>query len=339
MLGAPLWARSATVAAGPVFNFILSFVMFGAILMWQGTPTDPVRIASLQGLPPGFAMELQEGDEILAVGPVSLDGGISALSTDIVPREPVMDWTIRRDGAEMVVQGPYPFAPIAAAVNPDSAARSVDMRAGDLIQAVNGTPVFAFDQVVEAVTASEGQPLTFDIWRDGEAMTFVVTPRRTDLPQAGGGFETRWLVGISGGLFFEPATETPGLVGAMGDAAGQIWMIIVSSISGLWHMISGAISTCNLSGPVGIAQASGAMAEQGGTSFLWFVAVLSTAVGLMNLFPIPVLDGGHLVFHAWEAVTGKPPSDGALRMLMIAGLSVILTLTAFAIMNDIFLCP
>jgi regulator of sigma E protease len=339
MLGAPLWARSATVAAGPVFNFILSFVMFGAILMWQGTPTDPVRIASLQGLPPGFAMELQEGDEILAVGPVSLDGGISALSTDIVPREPVMDWTIRRDGAEMVVQGPYPFAPIAAAVNPDSAARSVDMRAGDLIQAVNGTPVFAFDQVVEAVTASEGQPLTFDIWRDGEAMTFVVTPRRTDLPQAGGGFETRWLVGISGGLFFEPATETPGLVGAMGDAAGQIWMIIVSSISGLWHMISGAISTCNLSGPVGIAQASGAMAEQGGTSFLWFVAVLSTAVGLMNLFPIPILDGGHLVFHAWEAATGKPPSDGALRVLMAAGLSVILFLMVFAIMNDLFLCP
>jgi regulator of sigma E protease len=213
------------------------------------------------------------------------------------------------------------------------------MRPGDVITAVDGQPVFAFDQVVEKVTASNGQPLTLSVWRDGADLTFVVTPRRTDLPTEDGGFETRWLMGISGGLFFEPATETPGLFDAMGSAVAQIWLIITSSISGLTHMISGAISTCNLSGPVGIAQASGAMAEQGGTSFLWFVAVLSTAVGLMNLFPIPILDGGHLVFHAWEAATGKPPSDRALRVLMAAGLSIILSLMIFAVMNDLFLCP
>jgi regulator of sigma E protease len=339
MLGAPLWARAITVAAGPVFNFILSFFVFAAILMWQGTPSDPVRIASLSGLPPGFALDLQEGDEVLSVGPVALEGGLSALSGDTLPREAVLDWTIRRDGAEMVVQGPYPFAPVAVGISPDSAARSADMRPGDVITAVDGQPVFAFDQVVEKVTASNGQPLTLSVWRDGADLTFVVTPRRTDLPTEDGGFETRWLMGISGGLFFEPATETPGLFDAMGSAVAQIWLIITSSISGLTHMISGAISTCNLSGPVGIAQASGAMAEQGGTSFLWFVAVLSTAVGLMNLFPIPILDGGHLVFHAWEAATGKPPSDRALRVLMAAGLSIILSLMIFAVMNDLFLCP
>jgi regulator of sigma E protease len=104
-------------------------------------------------------------------------------------------------------------------------------------------------------------------------------------------------------------------------------------------MISGAISTCNLSGPVGIAETSGAMASQGATSFLGFLAVLSAAVGLMNLFPIPVLDGGHLVFHAYEAVTRRPPSDKALRVLMAAGLSVLLTLMLFAVANDLFLCP
>jgi regulator of sigma E protease len=339
MLGAPLWARSATVAAGPVFNFMLSFVMFALILMWQGTPTDPVRIASLAGLPDGFAQDLQEGDEILAVGPVDLAGGMAGLTREALPRAPVIDWTIRRDGVEMVVKGPYPFAPIAAGINPDSAARSADMRPGDLITAVNGEPVFAFDQMVDAVMESNGGVLTLDVWRAGEELTFAVTPRRTDLPTDGGGFETRWLVGISGGLFFEPATEVPGLWGAMTASVAQVWMIIVSSLSGLWHMISGAISTCNLSGPVGIAQASGAMAEQGGTSFLWFVAVLSTAVGLMNLFPIPILDGGHLVFHAWEAVTGRPPSDGALKVLMGAGLSIIMFLMVFAIMNDLFLCP
>lgn len=344
MMGAPLWARSLTVAAGPVFNFVLSFVMFAVILMWQGTPANPVRIASLEGLPPGFAQGLQEGDEVLAVAGVRLDDGIASLSSEALrdtplPREAVLDWTIRRDGQEMVVPGPFPFAPIAWGINPDSAARSVDMRVGDVILSVDGAPVFAFDQVVEAVTQGEGRPLTFEVWRAGETLTFVVTPRRTDLPTGDGGFETRWLVGVSGGVFFEPETVTPSLWQAMSDAVAQINRIITASLSGLYHMVSGAISTCNLSGPVGIAQASGAMAEQGGTNFLWFVAVLSTAVGLMNLFPVPILDGGHLVFHAWEAVTGKPPSEGALRVLMVAGLSIILTLTAFAIMNDVFLCP
>jgi regulator of sigma E protease len=103
-------------------------------------------------------------------------------------------------------------------------------------------------------------------------------------------------------------------------------------------MITGAISTCNLSGPIGIAETSGSMASQGTTSFIWFIAVLSTAVGLLNLFPIPVLDGGHLVFHAYEAVTGRPPSDKALRVLMAIGLTLLLSLMLFALSNDLF-CP
>ncbi|MEJ6479245.1 MAG: site-2 protease family protein, partial [Octadecabacter sp.] len=97
--------------------------------------------------------------------------------------------------------------------------------------------------------------------------------------------------------------------------------------------------SCNLSGPIGIAQTSGAMASQGASSFIWFVAVLSTAVGLLNLLPVPVLDGGHLMFHAYEAVTGKMPSNTALRILMAVGLSLILSLMVFAIANDLFLCP
>ncbi|MEP2427156.1 MAG: site-2 protease family protein, partial [Tateyamaria sp.] len=104
------------------------------------------------------------------------------------------------------------------------------------------------------------------------------------------------------------------------------------------EMIVGNISTWNLSGPVGIAQTSGAMASQGAQSFIYFLAVLSTAVGLLNLFPIPALDGGHLVFYAYEAVTGKPPSDGALRFLMTLGITLVLTLMLFALGNDLF-CP
>ncbi len=101
-------------------------------------------------------------------------------------------------------------------------------------------------------------------------------------------------------------------------------------------MVTGAISTCNMSGPIGIAETSGAMAAQGAQSFIWFIAVLSTAVGLLNLFPIPALDGGHLVFYAYEAVVGKPPSDLVLRVLMTVGIGLILSLMVFALGNDLF---
>lgn len=103
-------------------------------------------------------------------------------------------------------------------------------------------------------------------------------------------------------------------------------------------MAAGAISSCNLSGPIGIAQTSGQAASQGGLAFIWFIAVLSTAVGLLNLFPVPVLDGGHLVFFAYEAITGRPPSEKALRILMALGLSLLIAMMVFALSNDLF-CP
>ena len=170
------------------------------------------------------------------------------------------------------------------------------------------------------------------------AYTTTLTPRRVDEPQPDGGFRTEWRIGIAGAMAFEPATEALGPISALGAAVAQTWQIIQSSISGLYAMITGAISSCNMSGPIGIAEVSGAMASQGAQSFIWFIAVLSTAVGLLNLFPVPVLDGGHLMFYAYEAVTGKPPSDRALRFLMTVGMTLILSLMLFAVFNDIF-CP
>jgi len=199
-------------------------------------------------------------------------------------------------------------------------------------------PVFAFEQLREIVGGSDGRALTLTVWRDGETLEKTMTPRRMDLPLQEGGFETRWLIGITGGLFFKAASEPPGLVEAAGYGVDQTLFIIRSSLSGLYHMAVGAISTCNLSGPIGIAETSGQAASQGWISFIWFVAVLSTAVGLLNLFPIPVLDGGHLVFHAWEAITGKPPTDRALNAMMTVGLGLMLLLMVFALSNDIF-CP
>ena len=139
-------------------------------------------------------------------------------------------------------------------------------------------------------------------------------------------------------MAFEPATQPLSFTDALGSGVGQTGTIINGSLSGLYHMITGAISSCNLSGPVGIAQTSGAMASQGLDKFIWFIAVLSTAIGMLNLFPIPMLDGGHLVFYAYEAVTGKPPSDGALRILMSIGITLVLGLMLFGLANDLLFC-
>jgi regulator of sigma E protease len=341
MLGAPLWARTATVAAGPFFNFILSFLIFAAVLLVDGKASDPARIASISPLPPAITLGLLPGDEVLSIGghAVTTSNGYFEIADEAGLEGPVQDYLIRRDGAELTVQGPHPVLPVVGGLNPNSAAMDAGLSIGDVILTVDDVPVIEFNQLVEIIKSSDGRTLIMGIWRDGQTLDFTITPRRQDLPLDEGGFETRWLVGISGGLFFDIDTETPGLWDTIRTSIAQIWFIMTSSLSGLWHVITGAISTCNLSGPVGIAEASGAMAEQGAASFIWFIAVLSTAVGLLNLFPVPMLDGGHLVFYAWEALRGRPPSDTALRVLMGAGLTLILFMTVFALLNDLILCP
>jgi regulator of sigma E protease len=340
MNGAPLWARAATVAAGPIFNFALSILIFTGVFMLRGEVTEPVKVGELRAVP--AQNELQVGDVLIAIEGTDLPPFSEADSfqsfLDNLPEQEHLDYTVLRDGQEVVVQGPYVYPPVATQIIPRSAADDAGFRAGDIITTVNGRTIYAFDQLREAVEGSEGATLGFQVWRDGEIRDLEMTPRRTDEPQPDGTFQTNYRIGLVGGMFFEPATETTGPISAFVSGIQQTGRIIDGSLSGLWYMITGAISTCNLSGPIGIAETSGSMASQGTASFIWFIAVLSTAVGLLNLFPIPVLDGGHLVFHAYEAVTGKPPSDKALRVLMAVGLTMLLSLMLFALSNDLF-CP
>lgn len=340
MNGAPLWARAATVAAGPAFNFALSILIFTGVLMLRGEVTDPVKVGELRAVP--SQNELQVGDVLLAIEGVDLPSYGESASfqsfLDDLPEQEHLSYTVQRGDDTMVVEGPYVYPPVATQIVPRSAADDAGFRAGDIILSVDGSPIYAFDQLRDAVEGSGGSELAFEVWRDGDVRELTMTPRSTDEPQPDGSFKTAYRIGIVGGMFFEPATEITGPLNAFTSGVQQTARIIEGSISGLWHMITGAISTCNLSGPIGIAETSGSMASQGTTSFIWFIAVLSTAVGLLNLFPIPVLDGGHLVFHAYEAVTGRPPSDKALRILMALGLTLLLSLMLFALSNDLF-CP
>ena len=148
-----------------------------------------------------------------------------------------------------------------------------------------------------------------------------------------------WRIGIVSTLYaFEPESEAIGVSEAAQNAARTTYSVMRASITGLVDVVTGAISSCNLSGPIGIAETSGQMARQGGYSLIWFIAVLSTAVGLINLFPIPVLDGGHLVFHGYEAVTGRPPNLRVMNAMMMAGLAIVISFMMFALFNDVF-CP
>ncbi len=339
MHGAPLWARTLTVAAGPVFNFILSFLIFGLLIMYRGVAADPITVDELRPLPNAPVAGLQSGDVILEVAgqPVPATDGFSAFAREI-PASPELNYTVERDGQVIDVPGPWLYPIYVSSLTPDWAADQAGLEVGDVITAVDGTDIFDFEQLRDIVGDSGGASLTLDVWRDGEMLNFTLTPARRDLPLADGGFETRWLIGLTGGLAFEPASTTPSLSEAATYGVEQIRFIITSSLSGLYHMIAGKISTCNLSGPIGIAETSGQAASQGWFSFIYFIALLSTAVGLINLFPIPVLDGGHLVFYAFEALTGRPPSDRALRYLMVGGLTLMLALMLFSVGNDL-VCP
>lgn len=340
MIGAPLWARAATVAAGPLFNFALSIVIFTGVFMLRGVTADPLVVTALKPTP--YTQELREGDQILAIDgrdlPPTGDRDAAIAFRESLPQEPLLDYKVLRDGQEVTVQGPYLLASVVGSVMPRSAAMDAGLQVGDVITRLNGQEVFAFSQLPAVIETSGGAPVDLEIWRDGEVLTKTLKARSVDEPQDDGTFKTVYRIGLGSGEVFESATVTPSFFDALWGSVRQVGTIMYGSVSGLWHMATGAISTCNLSGPVGIAQTAGDVAKQGPMDFIYLIGVLSTAIGLINLFPIPVLDGGHLVFYGYEAIAGRPPSDGALKVLMSLGLVVVLGMMVFGLSNDLIFC-
>lgn len=335
MAGAPLWARSATVAAGPVFNFILTFFLLVGLALAIGSPREEPTVGSMRTFPFEGAT-LQSGDVILAVeGQATPDWQTFGTVTDAVKGKVALAYTVRRDGQELTVNGPHPQAPVVGEVQIRSAAMDAGILEGDVILKAGGQDVNYFDQLPEIVGASKGKPVALSVWRDGESFDVSLSPRIRTVDDGSGGFTERYLLGLYSGMFFEPAVRSVGPWEAATGAASTMWLMTTTTFSGLSHMIQGAISSCNLSGAIGMAETAGDAARNGLESFISMLAILSFGVGLLNLFPIPVLDGGHLVFHAWEAVTGKAPSDRALRVLMTIGLSLVLTIMLFGLSRDL----
>ena len=196
MHGAPLWARAATVVAGPVFNFILSIAIITGLMMWTGMATDTPVIGGLVELP-GGTHDLREGDEVVAVaGQEITDYATFGEAIEAMPGGETLPWRVRRDGVEIEILGPQPYPPRVAGVAMQSAAQAAGLVPGDVIAGADGTEFHRFADLQAAVKAAEGAPLTLDVWRPGadggsaQTLNVTLTPKVTDLPLPDGGFET-----------------------------------------------------------------------------------------------------------------------------------------------------
>ena len=337
MTGAPLWARAATVLAGPVANFILAFVLYAALILIMGVIREEPTVGKMRALP-AAGESLREGDVILSMnGAKTPDWDAFATVKADLKGQTTITYALLRDGKEIQVTGPHPNAVIVDDVTLRSAALDAGIMVGDVVVRAGGQDIVEFSQLVTVVTGSGGKPIPLTIWRDGKSIDLTLTPRMQIAPDnATGELTERYLIGLSSnGLVFEPGLRPAGVWDALSGAAVAMQTMTVTMFSGLNRMVTGMISSCGLSGAIGMAQTIGDAARVGLDTFVMVLAGLSLGIGVMNLFPIPVLDGGHLVFHAYEAVTRRAPPPRVLNFLMTVGLTLVIGLMVFALSRDL----
>lgn len=217
-------------------------------------------------------------------------------------------------------------------VLPNSAAEAAGLAPGDVITAIDGQPIDRFEAIQRIIELNTGTPIEIVVKRGGQEVALHATPRVVN-EQDRFGFThqvTRLGIGRKGVEYVKrnPAT-------ALWYAAEETWNITTGTLKAVWQMIIGLRSTNELSGPFGIIQLSGAVAQDGILPLLGFAAVLSINLGLINLFPIPVLDGGHLLFYAAEAIRGRPLGQRAQEYGFRLGLALVVTLMVVATWNDL----
>ncbi len=221
---------------------------------------------------------------------------------------------------------------LVGAVEPDSPAAQAGVQKGDRIVAVDGQGVTAWDDLSSAIKQSGGQPLALRVQRSGEEVAMTVQPRKREVKNIFGELKEDWMIGIGSQVSIEKGD--PGL--AVSKAFIQTYEYSKLTLIGLYKMITREVSPRNLGGPILIAQMAGQQAQEGIGSFLAFLAVLSINLGVLNLLPVPVLDGGHLFFFAVEAIIGRPVSLKYREKAQQVGIFLLLLLMIFAFANDIF---
>ncbi len=267
LAGAKLWKRAATVAAGPIANFILAIAIFAVLFSVYG---------------------------------------------------------------KMIAD------PVVAEVRADSAAAEAGVLPGDRLVALDGSKVSTFEEVRRYVSVRPETSIVVTVERNGQDLDLPMVPKSTEITDQFGNKVELGLIGIvtneeRGNFRLE--TFTP--LEAVGEGVKETGNIITGTFRYLGNLVTGRMKADQLGGPVRVAQASGQMASLGFAAVIQLAAVLSVSIGLLNLMPVPVLDGGHLVFYAIEAVRGKPLGAGAQEIAFRIGLAMVLSLMVFATFNDI----
>ncbi|WP_313048580.1 RIP metalloprotease RseP [Pseudomonas soli] len=352
--------RIAIVAAGPVANFLLAILFFWVLAMLGSQQVRPV-IGAVEAGSLAASAGLGVGQEI-----VSIDGkptnGWSAVNLQLVRRlgesgtlrvgvldegaatERQLDITLNNwlkgadepDPIQSLGLRPWrpAMVPVLAEIDPKGPAAAAGLKTGDKLLALDGVALGDWQQVVDAVRARPERTVSLSIERDGATLEVPVTLARKGEGQASGGYLG---AGVKAGEW--PAKMlrevSYGPLEAVGEGLSRTWNMSVLTLESLKKMLFGELSVKNLSGPITIAKVAGASAQSGVGDFLNFLAYLSISLGVLNLLPIPVLDGGHLLFYLIEWARGRPLSDRVQGWGVQIGISLVVGVMLLALINDL----
>ena len=358
----PLRYRTAIVAAGPLFNFLFAVAAYWIVFMVGVSGLRPL-VGSVAAESPAALAGLRAGDEITGISgrdTPTWSALLDQMTGDVIAGR-VIDLRVRgKDGSESDVRvnlagtqmddlaggklleilGITPLRPVVPAVigvvRSGGAAERDGLRPGDRIAAGNGTPIANWEEWVTLVRAHPGATIETEIERNGEPMRLSITPD----PVAGADGAR---IGQIGAAVDASAVHSDHLIGqerysvlaALLRSMDKTMEVSALTLRVIAKMITGTASVKNLSGPLSIAQYAGESAGFGVIAFLTFLAIVSVSLGVLNLLPIPLLDGGHLMYYLSELVTGRPVSESTQIIGQHLGLALLLGLMGLAIYNDL----
>ena len=354
----PVRQRIAIVAAGPIANFLLAIAFFWALAMLGSEQVRPVigsvesgSLAATAGLQPGQEITEVDGEPVSGWSGVNMElvrrlgetgtliirvtgeGGTSGHELDLV------EWLKGSDEPDPVRSlGIRPWRPVLepvlAEIDPEGPASAAGLKSGDRLLALDGVALADWQQVVDAVRQRADRRVIVQVQRDGQPLDVPVMLARKGKGEAAAGYlgagvaPVAWPPEMLREVSFGPLD---GLV----EGARRTWEMSVLTLDSLKKMLFGELSVKNLSGPITIAKVAGASAQSGLGDFLNFLAYLSISLGVLNLLPIPVLDGGHLLFYLIEWVRGRPVSDRVQGWGVQIGISLVVGVMLLALINDL----
>lgn len=349
----PVGQRIAIVAAGPIANLLLCIGLLWLMFV-VGKPDYQADIGRVEGI--AAEAGFQPGDRLLQVGERPIrsfsEAGI-ALATAAIDREPtpvrvrtaggeerVRVLPLDRPGLQVDEERPFsslgllPAWPaVVGEVAPDTAAQAAGLQAGDRLLTLGGEAIHSFDQVTPLLQAlgPAGEPLPLRIERDGQVRELTVTPRPVTREDG----QVAWQLGVLAAPMTQDALLRYGPLAAVPAAFAETRQMASDVLGMLWRMVTGQASLKNISGPITIARVANGSADMGPAWFLYFLAILSLSLCIMNLLPIPVLDGGHLLYYLIELVKGSPVGERGLMAGQYVGLALLAGLMGLAFYNDI----